>query len=342
MVSTVFFFVIIVTNISGNVTEIKNNISEKGQINSQNSAILSYSSIKQRKDTEAYGGVSLSFDNGVLKPKNIISIDSYQPELTQNELDRKNRIYVIQSGDNIFLIAKKFKVSEKTIIIENELKSNLIKPGKELTILPISGVSHKVVKGDTILGLSKEYKVKEENIVDFNNLGGELMIGDVVIIPDGDKSINVNKNYIPNYKTNNAENYNGYVISARGDRYERYSSKTNYGYYTHPVPGSFRVRGITSTHKGVDMAAPTGTPILAAASGTVIKAASTGWNQGCGQTVYLQHPNGSKTLYCHSSKILVATGQYVVKGQKIAEIGSTGNSTGPHLHLEVRNAVNPF
>jgi LysM repeat protein len=222
---------------------------------------------------ESYGGVNMSFSDGVLKPKNIISVDFYQQELTREELGRKNRYYIVQSGDNISKIANKFKVSEKTIIIENKIKSNLIKPGQELTVLPLSGVTHKVKKGDTILSLSKKYKVKEENIVDFNNLGGELKIGSTIVIPDGDKVIDISKKYIANYKL---KRINTKTYKARKSSYRRYSGTSGYGYFTHPLPGSFRVRGITRKHKGVDMAAPIGTPILAAASGTVIKATNYG------------------------------------------------------------------
>jgi murein DD-endopeptidase MepM/ murein hydrolase activator NlpD len=97
-------------------------------------------------------------------------------------------------------------------------------------------------------------------------------------------------------------------------------------------------------HKGVDIAAPIGTPIMAAAAGEVISA---GWNSGgYGNLVKLKHANGSITLYAHNSRVLVRTGQKVEQGELIAEMGSTGFSTGPHLHFEVhpggQGAVNPM
>lgn len=97
-------------------------------------------------------------------------------------------------------------------------------------------------------------------------------------------------------------------------------------------------------HKGIDVAAPIGTPIVAAASGVVVTA---GWNSGgYGNLVEIQHPDGSLTLYAHNNRILVRPGQQVEQGQQIAEMGSTGFSTGPHLHFEIhpagRGAVNPI
>jgi murein DD-endopeptidase MepM/ murein hydrolase activator NlpD len=97
-------------------------------------------------------------------------------------------------------------------------------------------------------------------------------------------------------------------------------------------------------HKGIDIAAPIGTPIVAAAPGVVVSA---GWNSGgYGNLVELQHPDGSVTLYAHNNRILVRRGQEVAQGQQISEMGSTGRSTGPHLHFEVhpngRGAVNPI
>jgi murein DD-endopeptidase MepM/ murein hydrolase activator NlpD len=96
-------------------------------------------------------------------------------------------------------------------------------------------------------------------------------------------------------------------------------------------------------HKGIDIAAPIGTPVMAAASGVVISA---GWNNGgYGNLVKVRHFDGSVTLYAHNSRLLVRRGQQVEQGQQIAEMGSTGYSTGPHLHFEVhhqgRGAVNP-
>ena len=85
-------------------------------------------------------------------------------------------------------------------------------------------------------------------------------------------------------------------------------------------------------HRGIDIAAPIGTPVLAAASGEVIGA---GWHNGYGNLIKLEHLDGSFTLYAHNDRILVSHGQRVNQGEQIAEMGTTGNSTGPHLHFEI-------
>lgn len=97
-------------------------------------------------------------------------------------------------------------------------------------------------------------------------------------------------------------------------------------------------------HEGIDIAGASGTPVVAAASGTVVKA---GWNEwGLGNAVVVEHPDGTVTVYGHNSRLLVKQGQQVNQGQVIAEMGTTGNSTAPHLHFEVRKnhrfAVDPL
>lgn len=122
-----------------------------------------------------------------------------------------------------------------------------------------------------------------------------------------------------------------------------YSSGISYSYQSigvsliRPVPGTITSRfgrRSSGTHKGLDIATSTGTPIGAAAGGTVTYA---GWNStGYGNFVLIDHGNGVQTGYAHCSAVYVSVGQYVSQGQTIAAVGSTGNSTGPHLHLEVR------
>jgi murein DD-endopeptidase MepM/ murein hydrolase activator NlpD len=97
-------------------------------------------------------------------------------------------------------------------------------------------------------------------------------------------------------------------------------------------------------HRGIDIAGPVGTPIVAAASGVVVRS---GWNSGgYGNVVDIRHPDGSMTRYAHNSRLLVREGQQVRQGQSIAHMGSTGYSTGPHLHFEIHlpgsGTVNPI
>ncbi len=113
---------------------------------------------------------------------------------------------------------------------------------------------------------------------------------------------------------------------------------SGFGWRIHPVTGERKL------HKGVDFAAPTGTPIFAAADGVVTDA---GWTDGgYGNIVELRHDDGSVTLYAHANSVYVSKGQTVRKGTAIAEVGTTGRSTGPHLHFEVqpdgKNAVDPM
>ena len=95
-------------------------------------------------------------------------------------------------------------------------------------------------------------------------------------------------------------------------------------------------------HEGIDIAVGSGTPVVAAASGTVIVA---GWMGGYGNLVVIDHGNGIATAYGHNTTVTVGPGQFVGQGQLIAYSGNTGNSTGPHVHFEVRingAAVDPF
>lgn len=113
---------------------------------------------------------------------------------------------------------------------------------------------------------------------------------------------------------------------------------SGFGWRVHPITGERKL------HKGVDFAAPTGTPIFAAADGVVSYA---GWsNDGYGNVVEVRHENGELTLYAHTNRVYVSKGQTINKGQAIAEVGSTGRSTGPHLHFEIqpdgRTAVDPM
>lgn len=114
------------------------------------------------------------------------------------------------------------------------------------------------------------------------------------------------------------------------------STSSSYGMRTHPVLGGARA------HKGIDLAAPTGTPVYATADGTVGRA---DWFSSYGLYVALEHGNALETRYAHMSRLAVAAGQRVRKGDIIGYVGSTGRSTGPHLHYEVRvggEAVNPI
>lgn len=109
------------------------------------------------------------------------------------------------------------------------------------------------------------------------------------------------------------------------------------GDYFWPVDGGYisAYQGDGRGHKGIDIAAPYGTPIYAAESGTVIEVGS-GWNGGYGNCVRISHDDGNVTVYAHQSSIAIEYGDYVVKGQIIGYVGSTGDSTGNHLHFEVR------
>ena len=121
------------------------------------------------------------------------------------------------------------------------------------------------------------------------------------------------------------------------------------GFFTHPCPGYRRISstfgyrkaplaGASTNHKGVDFAAPTGTPIYAAAGGTVTSA---GYSGKAGNLLIINHGNGMQTYYMHCNKIYVRAGQKVEKGQNVAAVGTTGNSTGPHLHFQVMSGGTP-
>ncbi len=233
-------------------------------------------------------------------------------------------VYVVRSGDTLSGIAKIFGVSVNTIAWTNDIKSGIISPGQTLIILPISGVQHRVVKGDTLASIAQKYKADQDEIAQFNNItaDGGLSIGEVILVPDGELApVNLSVTSKPS------------VRGAGGPRYD--------GYYLRPILGGRKTQGLHG-YNGVDLGASYGTPVLAAAGGTVIISRNYGWNGGYGNYIVISHPNGTQTLYSHLSKNLAFEGYTVVKGQVIGEVGATGKSTGPHLHFEVRGAVNPF
>lgn len=241
-------------------------------------------------------------------------------------------VYVVREGDSLSQIASMFNVSVNTIVWANDLKRGVpIHEGQTLLILPISGIQYTIKKGDTLASIAKAYGGDETEILQFNGLGSsaELVVGANITIPGGAEPAPAE----PIQKKTSTK----VVVSAGVGK----ASKSSAGYFTNPVPGSIKTQGIHGNN-GVDFGAPEGTPVLAAASGQIIISRSGGWNGGYGNYVVISHANGTQTLYGHLVQAIAWEGQSVVKGQVIGYVGSTGRSTGPHLHFEVRGARNPF
>ncbi len=254
-------------------------------------------------------------------------------QIPTNRVRDKVLEYQVQSGDTISGIADKFAISLDTMLWENDLgKNEAIKPGQTLRIMPVTGVLHKVGRGETIYSIAKKYNAEPQAIVDFpfNTFADDetfaLSVGQDLVVPDGQKP-----NVIPvNPLSNVAQRTpNAGAVSGTGN-------------FAWPMTGVITQR-FSWYHGGMDIAAPLGTPILAADAGKVIVA---GWpdNSGYGNRVMIDHGNGYVTLYGHMSKIYVVAGQTVKRGDQLGTEGSTGRSTGPHLHFEIRrpNAVNPL
>jgi len=232
--------------------------------------------------------------------------------------------YIVQSGDTISTIAEEFDISVSTILWENELTAySIIRPGKELDILPVSGITHVVKKGENVGILAKEYSVEEAELIKINKLENEkLAIGQKVIIPGGKK---VYQSYTP-------KTYTGYTAIKELVTTPPASKVTLGNKMQWPTVGNRITQYYSWKHHGLDIANKIGTPLYAADSGVV---EVVGWGTGYGNQILIDHGGGKKTRYAHCSKFYVSDGEKVKKGQAIAAMGSTGWSTGSHIHFEV-------
>jgi LysM repeat protein len=243
-------------------------------------------------------------------------------------------VYVVKNGDSVGSIAKMFGVTSDTILWANDMKKgDKISEGDVLVILPVSGVKHKVSKGETLSGIARRYNTSISEILSFNGLDGDhkVKIGEEIVIPNAE---------LPEPAKTPAKPSNSNTKPATSPSSSK-NTNVSGAYFINPVPSARLTQGLHGALKrGIDLGAPTGTPILASASGTV-EIARLGYNGGYGNMVIVRHPNGTKTLYAHMVRLGTTTGAKVEQGQIIGYVGSTGRSTGPHLHFEVHGAPNP-
>ncbi len=221
--------------------------------------------------------------------------------------------YIVQVGDTLSGLAEKFNISIDTILWANDLnRNNALREGDSLIILPISGALHLVGKNETLSQIAQDYKVPESEILSFNEIGNanEIFVGDLLIIPGGQKPV------APRISTRST------IASS---------------YFIRPTAG-WITQGLHN-YNAIDIANKCGTPIYASAAGTVQRA---GYINIGGNRVQILHPNGVVTYYGHLSQISVKAGQTVVQGQQVGLMGTTGRSTGCHLHFDVRGATNPL
>lgn len=246
---------------------------------------------------------------------------------TAEIIKKRNRPteYMVQEGDTVYTIAQKFGVSTNTILWENNLSSrSYIRPGDKLTILPESGVSHKIKRGDTISSLAKKYDVEEKEIIAANQLanGADIYVGQKLIIPGGRPySIPV----LARPATNLSSLKNIFIPPS--------SPRSSGGRMIWPTAWRTITQYFSWRHSGLDIDGNYNTPIYAANDGVVV---ISGWNNGgYGLQIVIDHGGGVKTRYAHNSKNFVSVGQRVSQGQTIGMVGTTGRSTGTHLHFEI-------
>jgi murein DD-endopeptidase MepM/ murein hydrolase activator NlpD len=247
-------------------------------------------------------------------------------------------VYNVQVGDTVFGIAQKLGLRPETLQWSNpaiERNPDLLSVGDQLKVPPIDGAMHTVRTGDTLLAIAQRYKVKPETLFSFpanqlKDLSSELLVGQQLFIPGGEKPLE--RPAISGAAVTSATRSQAPWNAARGS-----------GSFVWPAAGDISQK-YWSGHRGIDISSWTGNPVVSADSGYVVEVGG-GWSGGYGLHVIVDHGNGYHTLYAHLSSVWVKGGENVTQGQAVGAVGSTGNSTGPHLHFEVRyNGIpqNPF
>ena len=229
--------------------------------------------------------------------------------------------YTVQAGDTIHSIAAAFGLQPTTLMWANsavEDSPDLLQIGQEIVILPVDGAYHTVAEGEDLEDIAEIYNIEPGAITacDYNRLKPPHYLikeGMALILPGGERP----------YVAKKVTTYEGPVPEgAQG-----------LGQFQRPVLGTI-TQGYWYGHRAIDVGAPTGSALLAADAGFVTFA---GWTDvGYGYLVVIDHANGFTTYYAHLSSVYVFEGQAVERGQVIGAVGSTGWSTGPHLHFEVR------
>jgi murein DD-endopeptidase MepM/ murein hydrolase activator NlpD len=267
--------------------------------------------------------------------------------------------YTVQAGDTLFGIAGQFGLRPESILWANydtlEDNPHLLKPGMDLAIPPVNGIVYTAVEGDTVESIAEKYKVTPDAIYvdgyEWNLLkpGEQPFVGASLIIPGGSREFTAwTISAAENAPKTNSYDTSGAVV-ARGDigtcaPIPPGTGLVGTGNFIWPAPKHWLSGNpYAPWHPGIDIAAKLGDPIYAADNGIVIYA---GWNNwGYGNLVVIDHGNGWQTWYAHNSGIYVSCGQNVYQGSVISAAGSTGRSTGPHLHFETRfqgTLPNPF
>ena len=304
--------------------------------------------------------VNLTGQGGPILIDQVVVVPQANPYTSIPSRERRGVItYTVQAGDTLFGIAGQFNLRPESILWANydTLQDNphLLKPGQDLAIPPVNGIIYTVADGDSVASVAEKYKVTPDAIyVDgyqWNLLkpGEQPFAGQSLIIPGGSRDFKPwAVTAAENAPQPSANTGSGAVVA-------RYNVGTcapvppgtglvGSGTFIWPAPKHWLSGNpYTVWHPGIDIAAQLGDPIYAADSGVVIYA---GWNNaGYGNLVVIDHGNGWQTYYAHNSEIYVTCGQNVAQGTQISAAGSTGHSTGPHLHFETRfngTIPNPF
>ncbi len=261
-----------------------------------------------------------------------ISPSDSDQDLEQQQTQRDEVItYTVKSGDTISTIASNFGISVNTILWENNLSAyDLIRPGDDLRILPTSGVIHKISSGETLSYVSNKYDISEDKIVKANNIkeAGSLQIGQELIIPGGEKTTTKDNSgtTASQEKSNRGISVLSDIVKSN-DKKQVASNKMAWPTQGHRITQYYSWR-----HHGLDIANNVGTPIYSSDAGTVQYAR---WSNGYGNNIVVNHGGGKQTRYAHLSKFYCSKGDRIAKGENIGAMGSTGWSTGPHVHFEV-------
>lgn len=271
------------------------------------------------------------------RPAYLEQLEKYNIEVVrfreeQEKLQREEALkrallrHVVQRGETLTKIAALYRTDIESIIAWNELSNpHLIFPGQTLDILIIEGTLHKIRQGDTLESIAVRYKVEPSIITAFNLLGDppRLKAGEKLVIPGGAMPPEEKKAAQATLIASRYGSRNAVLIPAKSP------------FFDWPVKGEITSRfgwRNGSFHYGLDIAVPLGSYVRASASGTVC---FTGYRQGYGLVLEINHGGGWSTLYAHNSRLLVGKQEEVTVGQPVALVGASGNATGPHLHLEI-------